>query len=180
MSSLLGAGGDRKVTPGVTGSSRARAPIDPAVWYLGPKGPRGRIVVTRLKFSEENEYRLISAKPDLLYPGRVVRRAREERERATPREVQRDFALRFREGKNEEKRLASSNVPVQHNCAKIHHASQEKDNEAVGAKSPNDQERRQEQDKDNCLQNSQARRLGHSASQTVARQRQREVALAFK
>ena len=34
MSSLLGAGGDRKVTLGITGSSRARAPIDPAVWYL--------------------------------------------------------------------------------------------------------------------------------------------------
>ncbi len=34
MSSQLEARGDRKVTPGVTGSSRARAPIDPAVWYL--------------------------------------------------------------------------------------------------------------------------------------------------
>ena len=34
MSPLLGAGGDRKVTLGITGSSRARAPIDPAVWYL--------------------------------------------------------------------------------------------------------------------------------------------------
>ena len=31
---LLGPGGDRKITPGITGSSRARAPIDPAVWYL--------------------------------------------------------------------------------------------------------------------------------------------------
>tara|TARA_B100000949_G_scaffold81159_1_gene72547 strand:+ start:478 stop:654 length:177 start_codon:yes stop_codon:yes gene_type:complete len=30
----LEVGGDRKVTPGVTGSSRVRAPIDPAVWYL--------------------------------------------------------------------------------------------------------------------------------------------------
>jgi len=34
MSPLLGAGGVRKVTLGITGSSRARAPIDPAVWYL--------------------------------------------------------------------------------------------------------------------------------------------------
>jgi hypothetical protein len=34
MSSLLEADGDRKVTLGITGSSRARAPIDPAVWYL--------------------------------------------------------------------------------------------------------------------------------------------------
>ena len=34
MSPLLGAGGDRKVTLGITGSSRARAPIDPAVWVL--------------------------------------------------------------------------------------------------------------------------------------------------
>ena len=42
MSSLLGAGGDRKVTPGVTGSSRARAPIDPAVWYLGPSRAQGQ------------------------------------------------------------------------------------------------------------------------------------------
>jgi hypothetical protein len=50
----LGAGGDRKVTPGVTGSSRARAPIDPAVWYLGPIGPWGRIVVTRLKYPQKN------------------------------------------------------------------------------------------------------------------------------
>jgi hypothetical protein len=33
-SPLLGARGDRKITPGITGSSRARAPIDPAVWYL--------------------------------------------------------------------------------------------------------------------------------------------------
>ena len=50
----MGAGGDRKVTPGVTGSSRARAPIDPAVWYLGPSGPWGRIVVTRLKYPQKN------------------------------------------------------------------------------------------------------------------------------
>lgn len=50
----MGAGGDRKVTPGVTGSSRARAPIDPAVWYLGPLGPWGRIVVTRLKYPQKN------------------------------------------------------------------------------------------------------------------------------
>ena len=50
----MGAGGDRKVTPGVTGSSRARAPIDPAVWYLGPfRGPWGRIVVTRLKYPQK-------------------------------------------------------------------------------------------------------------------------------
>ena len=34
MPPLVGAGGDRKVTPGITGSSRARVPIDPAVWYL--------------------------------------------------------------------------------------------------------------------------------------------------
>ncbi len=34
MSPPLGAGNDRKVTLGITGSSRARAPIDPAVWYL--------------------------------------------------------------------------------------------------------------------------------------------------
>ncbi|KAG2473644.1 MAG: hypothetical protein NPMRTHETA2_960001 [Nitrosopumilales archaeon] len=34
MCPLLGPGGDRKITPGITGSSRARAPIDPAVWYL--------------------------------------------------------------------------------------------------------------------------------------------------
>lgn len=29
----VGAGHDRKVTPGITGSSRVRVPIDPAVWY---------------------------------------------------------------------------------------------------------------------------------------------------
>jgi hypothetical protein len=34
MSLLVRAGGDRKITPGITGSSRARVPIDPAVWYL--------------------------------------------------------------------------------------------------------------------------------------------------
>ena len=34
MSPLVGAGGDRKVTPGITGSLRARVPIDPAAWYL--------------------------------------------------------------------------------------------------------------------------------------------------
>ncbi|RLE63731.1 MAG: hypothetical protein DRJ38_06905 [Thermoprotei archaeon] len=30
---MVGAGHDRKVTPGVTGLSRARVHIDPAVWY---------------------------------------------------------------------------------------------------------------------------------------------------
>jgi hypothetical protein len=34
MSPLVGAGCDRKITPGVIGSSRARVPIDPAVWYF--------------------------------------------------------------------------------------------------------------------------------------------------
>jgi hypothetical protein len=34
MSSLVGAGCDRKVTPGITGLLRARVPIDPAAWYL--------------------------------------------------------------------------------------------------------------------------------------------------
>ena len=43
MSLLMGAGGDRKITPGITGSSRARDPIDPAVWYLavGSSHPGG-------------------------------------------------------------------------------------------------------------------------------------------
>ena len=72
MSSLLGAGGDRKVTPGVTGSSRARAPIDPAVWYLGLTlavgQDRGNAIEVTVK---KNEYRLITAKPSLLKPGRV-------------------------------------------------------------------------------------------------------------
>src|SRR5262249_2885709 len=68
---LLGAGGDRKVTPGVTGSSRARAPIDPAVWYLGPLRALGQNRGNAIEVSAEKyEYRLISAKPDLLYPGR--------------------------------------------------------------------------------------------------------------
>ena len=33
----------KQVTPGVTGSSRARVPIDPAVWYIavGPSHPGG-------------------------------------------------------------------------------------------------------------------------------------------
>jgi hypothetical protein len=34
MSLLVRAGSDRKITPGVTGSSRARVHIDPAAWYL--------------------------------------------------------------------------------------------------------------------------------------------------
>jgi hypothetical protein len=34
MSPLVGAGDDRKITPGITGSSRAIAPIDPVAWYL--------------------------------------------------------------------------------------------------------------------------------------------------
>ena len=43
MSPLMGAGGDRKVTPGITGSSRVRAPIDPAVCYIdvGSSHPGG-------------------------------------------------------------------------------------------------------------------------------------------
>ena len=51
----VGAGHDRKVTPGITGSSRARAPIDPAVCYLdvgsshpggaaAPKGEAARLL----------------------------------------------------------------------------------------------------------------------------------------
>jgi hypothetical protein len=34
MSPLVGAGGDRKITPGVTGLLRVRVPIDLAAWYL--------------------------------------------------------------------------------------------------------------------------------------------------
>ena len=43
MPPLVEAGGDRKVTPGITGLSRVRAPIDPAVWFsdVVPSYPGG-------------------------------------------------------------------------------------------------------------------------------------------
>ena len=91
----MGAGGDRKVTPGVTGSSRARAPIDPAVWYLGlVKRLRGRIVVTRLKYPQKNtSIGLYRRNPTSFTRSRASGHW-EERERATPREVRRDFSTR--------------------------------------------------------------------------------------
>ena len=66
MCPLLGPGGDRKITPGITGSSRARAPIDPAVWYLdvgfsypgpaaGAKGEAARLLKGNMSWFDRRE-----------------------------------------------------------------------------------------------------------------------------
>ena len=95
MSSQLEAKGDRKVTPGVTGSSRARAPIDPAVWYLGPLRALGQNRGNAIEVSADKirvSAYIGETRPPL---SRTSARTHwEERERATPREVQRDFSTR--------------------------------------------------------------------------------------